>query len=385
MLSPLDKRVAIALIFAIHGATVGSLFSRIAELRLALAMNEAELGFALVGIPAGVLTGSLLVSRVIEYQGTRRTLLLALPFFALGPVLASLAVGTATLFAALFLFGLGLTTCNITMNVEADRVEAATGRRLINRCHGTWGLGFLLASLVGTGAVAAGIAPQVHFVVMFVLLTASTVAIAGPMVESPPRAHIGGPPKRLALPTLGVLLVMGFACSGIVLEGSTRNWSVIYLRDDFTAAAWVATLALPAIVIAQTAGRFMADPLIDKYGPVRVAMALTAVSFAGLSLVVAAWSVTAALIGFALIGLGISTTHPQALSAVARIGDRPSSQNVASFSTLQTALGFLAPPIFGLIAARYGIRVSFAVFLPMPLVALAFARFLEPQPVAKPA
>ena len=90
-----------------------------------------------------------------------------LPFFAGGLVVAALALGTATLFAALVLFGFGLTNANIAMNVEADRVEAATGRRLINRCHGSWGVGFLLASLAGTGAVAAGMSPLVHFILVF--------------------------------------------------------------------------------------------------------------------------------------------------------------------------------------------------------------------------
>ncbi len=287
------RRVAIALIFAVHGSTVGTLFSRIAELRLAMGLSEADLGLALVGLPCGVFIGSLIVSRVIERSGTRRSLLIALPFFSCALVLASLAVNTPTLFGTLFLFGFGLTSCNITMNVEADRVEAATGKRLINRCHGTWGVGFLFASLVGTVAVAAGIPPTMHFLMMFVFLNLVTILLVGPLQESPPRAHKGdaGPRRRLALPTFSVLLVIAFACSGIVLEGSTRNWSVIYLRDDFTAIGWIATLALPAIVTAQITGRFLADTLIDRFGPVRVAMALSVVSFVGLGLVVAAWSV----------------------------------------------------------------------------------------------
>ena len=92
-----------------------------------------------------------------------------------------------------------------------------------------------------------------------------------------------------------------------------------------------------------------------------------------------------ALAGFALIGLGISTVQPQAMSAVARLGDRPSSKNVAAFSTLQTLLSFVAPPLFGLVASRYGVRASFAMLLPLPVFALAFARFLEPRRATKPA
>ena len=375
------------LVFAAHGATVGSFFSRIAELRVAMGLSEAQLGLALVGIPAGVLAGSLIVSGVIERRGTRKTLLPALPFFAGGLVCTALAIGTASLFAALFLFGLGLAGANIAANVEADRVEAATGRRLLNRGHGSWGVGFLLATLLGTGAVAAGIAPLVHFVVVFAAVAAMAFGIVGPMQASPPRTHSGGlrPARRLALPTVGVLLVMGFALSGFLLESSARSWSVIYLRDDFAVAAWVSTLTLPAFVVTQTLGRFLADPLIDRYGPVRVARALTVVSALGLGLAVAVSSVPLALAGFALVGLGISTVQPQAMSAAAQLGDRPSSENVAAFATLQTLVSFVAPPLFGLVASGYGVRASFAMLLVLPVFALPFARFLEPQRAAKPA
>ncbi|CAN5225781.1 MFS transporter [soil metagenome] len=374
------RRAAIALTFAIHGSVVGSVFSRLAELRLAMGLSEAELGVALIGLPAGVFTGSLVVRRYIERHGTRAALLVALPCFAAALVLTSFATGQATLFGVLILYGFALTSCNISMNVEADRVEAATGKRLINRCHGTWGLGFLFASLIGTLAVAAGIPPRWHFIGVLIFVSAATFLIVGPMQPSPPRAHSGAvAARRLALPTVGVLLVLGYACAGVWLEGSARNWSVIYLREDFDAAAWVATLTLPAIVGAQITGRFLADTFIDRFGPVAVGIALSIVSLAGLALVVAAPTVAVALVGFALVGLGISTTHPQALSAAARLGDRPASQNVAALSTIQTVISFVAPPIFGFVASRYGIQVSFAILLPLPIIAIFFARFLAPR------
>jgi fucose permease len=374
------RGITVILVFAIHGVLVGTLFSRIAELQAAIGIGDAGLGLALTGLPAGVFVGSLLVSRLIERQGTRAVLLLGFPAFALALVLTSLAFSAAALFAAIFLFGLALTNCNISMNVEADRVEAATRGRVINRCHGTWGIGFLAATLGGTGAVAAGIPPIVHFVIALLVVLGATMALVGPMEPSPPRAHRGQTTRRrFALPTVGILLILGFAASGILLEGTTRSWSIIYLRGDYAAPAWVTTLSLPAITISLITGRFLADRLIDRFGPVRVAMVLAVVAFAGLSTVVLATSITVALLGFLLIGLGISTVYPQTFSAAAQLGDRPSSENVAALATLQTVIGFATPPLFGFIASRYGIRTSFAMILPLPVLALYFARYLKPR------
>ncbi|MGF1625198.1 MAG: MFS transporter [Alphaproteobacteria bacterium] len=370
-----SRRLSIVLVFAIHGLIQGGLFARLAEIQQRARLSESELGISIVGLPAGVFLGSLLVSPLIESRGTRPMLLAGLPLYALGPVLAALSFEIVGLFAALFLFGLGLTVANIAMNVEADRVEAATATRLINRCHGTWSLGFLTASVIGAGAVAMGLSPIAHLAGMLVLLAAATLGVVGPLQASAPRASgRAGGSRRFALPTVPVFLILGFALSGMLLEGSSRNWSVIFVRDVFAAADWVAALALPAFIAAQTVGRFLADRWVDRDGPVRVAVILAAVSFLGLVAVASALSVAVTLLGFALIGFGISTVYPQAFSAAARLGDRPASENVAALSTVQTLIGFAFPPLFGLIATDHGIQVSFAAILPLPLLAILLAR-----------
>jgi MFS family permease len=373
----LSKQLTIMLTFSFHALVVGSLFSRIAEIQQGLGLGEAVFGIVLTGIPAGVFVGSPLVGHLIERYGPRRTLLTTIPAFAAGTLLVALAAGPEMLFGALFVQGFLLTTCNIAMNVEADRIEAATGRRLLNRCHGSWGLGFLLVSLSGAGAIATGISPLLHFVILFVVLAVANLLVVAPMIESPPRHHAGGGrPRRFALPSTATFLIAAYALSGIWLEGATRNWSIIYLRDVFSAVDWEAALALPAIVSMQTLGRFAADSWMDRFGVVPVSRVLTVVSLAGLGVIAFSESTELALTGFALIGLGISTVHPQAISAAARWGDRPASQNVAAFSTVQTLIIFMSPPIFGLVAAQFGLRVSFMLILPLPLLALYFVRFL---------
>lgn len=377
---PLPKSLSIMVIFALHAFMVGSLYGRIAEIQKALELSEEVFGLALMGLPAGVFFGSPLVGWIIERLGPRRTLLYLVPAFASGPLIVAFAIGPVTLAAALGLHGFLLSICNIAMNVEADRIEAQTGTRIINRCHGCWGIGLLIVYSLGAGAIAAGVSPALHYAALFVFMILAAWIIIRPMAESPPRRHAGsGPAKRFALPGVGVLLIVGYAGAGLWLEGVARNWSVIYLRDAFGAVEWLAALALAALVSTQTFGRFMADGLIDRFGVVSVARALTLVGLAGLALVTFAASTPAALFGFALIGLGISTVYPQSVSAAARLGDRPSAENVAAFSTVQTLISFVASPIFGFAAGQFGLRAALMLILPLPLLALYFARYLRPR------
>jgi MFS family permease len=374
---PLPKSASAMALFVMHALVVGSIFSRIAEIQFALDLSEAVFGLVLTGMPTGVFLGSPLVSPIIERFGTRRALLCGYPAFAACPLIVSLAPGPVALYAALFLHGLALTVCNITMNVEADRVEAQEGVRIMNRCHGAWGVGLFTAYSAGAGAIAAGIAPTWYFIGLLAVTILAAVLFVRPMTESAPRRHAGNmKARRFAMPTLATVLIILYAAFGSWLEGVARNWSVIYLRDDFGAAAWIAALTLPAVASTQTIGRFIADGLIDRFGPVAVARALTIAGLVGLALVTFATSIWLALCGFVLIGLGISTVYPQSVSAAARWGDRPASENVAAFATLQTLISYIGSPVIGLVAERHGLRASLMMVLPMALLALYFARYL---------
>jgi hypothetical protein len=95
--------------------------------------------------------------------------------------------------------------------------------------------------------------------------------------------------------------------------------------------------------------------------------------------VVWAGSLPLALVGFALMGFGISVSFPLAVSAAARIGDRAASDNMAAFTMLQRILFLTTPPLVGLIATGHGLVVAFACMLPFPLASIWLARFLGPR------
>lgn len=377
-------RVRIMLIFAMHAFIVGGMFSRLPEIQKGLELGTSEFGLLLMGIPFGVLTGSLLVSRLIEAVGTRMTIMIFFPAFALVPFLSSFSYNHVMLFMTLFCFGATLAAGNVSMNVEADRIEFASDRRILNKCHGSWGMGFLAASLLGVAAIWLGISPSVHLFMLFVFIVIGCVVLVGGLKPAASRdidVKMDAPKSKkiVILPNRGTFLVVAFAFTAFWLEGSIRNWGVIYLRDGLGALNWHAAIALPAMVSMQTLGRFMADGWIAKYGSVLVARCLTGVALIGLLVIVFSQTATFALVGFSLIGLGISTAVPQAISAVARWGGRPSAENVAAFSMLQTLISFMAPPVFGFFAAWLSLRYAWAVFLPLPLIALYFAKSLAPR------
>ena len=372
---PSDRPIFAAFVF--HSFAVGTLFARIAEVQRYLDLSEDQFGLTLMGFTGGVFLGSTAISGLVDRVGPCRLILWIAPTFAASILPVGLVVNSLTLFAAMFGVGLALAVTNIAMNVEADRFEASTGQRIMNRCHGFWGVGYLASTSIASGLIALNVSLLVHFLGLFAVAVLVSLFVFRGMIDSPARVANKSTGKRLvAVPTLPIILILGFGISGMWLEGATRFWSVIYLRDVFNEPEWLSALSLTALIATQTLGRFLADDWIDHYGAVAVARTLSLVSLTGLVMVVFAGSTALVFVGLALIGLGISTVHPQSLSAAAQLGDRPAGENVAALSALQTLIVFAGPPVFGFVGSEFGLRAAFGVALPLPILALYFARYL---------
>jgi MFS family permease len=373
------SRTTIKLVFLTHAIASGSLFTRIPDLQQGLGIDAAVLGLTFMGQAVGAMSMFLFSSRFIERLGTRLVLLAGLPLMAIGMLLMALAPSSLALFAALAGFAAVFALTNVAMNVEADRVEAATGKRLMNTCHGIWSIGQLAVFLGGVLARGLGIPPALHFGILVPLVLLATLIVVLPMRPAPARDHGGTSTRRLGLPTPATLKLLGFMVGGALVEALARQWSVIYARDSFAVPDWAQALTLPVFVAAVALGRFYADGWSHRYGPANVARVLISIAFAGLVIVVFAPNLPLALVGFALMGFGICTTFPASTSAAAQIGDRPSSQNVAALTLSVQTVMLGAPALMGFVADAFGIRTTYAMVLPLLVMAFVLARALEPK------
>ena len=362
--------------FVLHALTVATLISRLPEVQAALSLSEGAFGLALLGTPTGVVTGSMLAARMVDRYGPRKLVIFGMPLSGGIAALALWPVNGVVLAFMLFAFGFSFAACNVAVNVEADRFEAARGKRIMSRCHGWWAVGFLVLTLMTAGLIRVGVTPVQQALAMTLLLAVlAPLSMHGHLVSLPRQKETSGN-RRFALPAKSTLLIGAFAFAAIILEGTSRNWAVIYVRDLFGPAEWLAAMALPAFVATQTLGRFAGDTLVERFGDVTVARLLSVVLLAGVIVVAFAPGLVTAMIGFALIGLGVSMALPQSLSASARMGDRSASDGMAAFATLSTMIAFMGPPLFGVSAEFLGLQTAFALFIPLPLIAIVYARYL---------
>ena len=372
-------RWRIVALFFIHALTIGAIHTRIPDVQLQIGLSAAQLGLVLMGQPLGALSMFLFSSRIIERFGPRLVILTLLPLAAISAALITVILNPVAMFALMALNGVSFSLTNIAINVEADRIEAASGGRIMNTCHGAWSIGFLLTSLLGAALRGFDVAPALHLWLLSPVVIGLMLLIVLPMPRTPPRPHAGDNKRRLAWPTLATMGLVAFGLGAGLTEGAARGWSIIYLRDSFNVAAWIESLALPALLATMALGRLLADRFIDRFGPVRVARVLASVAIAGMVLLVASPNAGLALAGFGLVGIGICVLYPLMLSAAARLGDRPASQNVAATTLIFQLVNLGAPVLIGAMAQGFGIRMAFAMLLPLLVLTWAMAGRLAPK------
>lgn len=371
--------------FAVYSFGLGSIFPRLADIQHGMGVEEGALGLGLIGTPVGTLAALTFATPVLERIGFRRALLAALPLMAAGFAVAVHAPDPLSLFLLLLPVGVMIGSIEIILNVEADRTEALVGRRIMNRAHSFWSIGFFAAGLTGAALAHVGFTPQVHLAMVVPAVALGAALLLGGYRPAPRRAAEGGEaPPPLARPSGPILILVAVTLSAMLMEGASMDWSAIYMREVFAAGPFMAGLAVAAFAFFQAATRFFADGFVDRHSPSAVARALICIMTAGVLLVFFSPAPAVSLAGFAMMGMGTSAIFPLAISAAAQRTDRPAAINVAALAQISFLVFLLGPPLLGFVAQHWGIRWSFGIGLPLILVSLALAGSLgrrEPRPL----
>ncbi|WP_342618144.1 MFS transporter [Rhodoferax sp. GW822-FHT02A01] len=364
--------------FFLYSFCMGGFFPRLAEIQHAMGVGEGPFGLALIGVAAGTLISLTFGANVIERLGHRRTLLWLLPCLPIFYVLASLATSPLIMFCCLFPAGLLIGSVEVVVNLEADRAEHQSGRRLMNRSHAFWSIGFFTAAALGALMAYLGVTPLQHLSGVVVLALLGTALLLGKFEAAPLREadhnHAQAEPQRFALPTAAILVLVVVTLPAMVLEGAGFDWSAIYMRNVFGTNAFWGGVAVATGAAAQALTRYFADGFVERHSPVTVARILVSVLAVGDVLVFVSPVPWLSLLGFALLGVGSSAIFPLAMSAAAQRTDRPSTVNVASLAQTAFVIFLLAPPLLGYVAQSFGIRWSFGIALPLVVASLWLSR-----------
>lgn len=350
------RRIAVSCLFFLAGLCFSSWASRIPDIRLHLHLDNAALGAVLLGLPAGLLVSLPLAGWLVAKFGSRPIALAAAIAYACTLPVLGLAGAVWQLVACLFVFGMGGNLLNISINTQAIGTEALYGRTIMASYHGLWSLAGFSGAAIGTLFINLGWLPYQHFLVITGLALLIVLATAGSLVPEDPSAGKDQPifarPDR-SLINLGIIAFCSMIC-----EGAMFDWSGVYFQKVIHPPQGLVAIGYTAFMSTMASGRFFGDWLATKWGIKRILQISGTLTATGLLTAILFPWLWPALLGFLLVGAGVSSVIPLVYSAAGRSKVLSPGVALAAVSTIGY-LGFLfGPPFIGFVAQAFNLRVS---------------------------
>ena len=361
------------LLFLLAGFSAAAWASLVPVAKAATGVNEGQLGLVLLCLGIGSLLAMPVSGVVSTRHGCRKVLMVCgVALCACLPLLASVQ-NVFTLAAALFFFGAMIGTFDCVMNIQAVIVERDSKRPLMSGFHGFYSLGGLLGAATTSTIMDLGMSP---------FATVSAIALAGVLLLMLIRRHVlpygnpaEGPP--FALPR-GEVLFLGMLCMTVFLvEGSMMDWSAVMLTENHGMPVAQAGYGFAAFSLTMTFGRLTGDRIVARVGRRSVVTVGGLLAMGGILLatLVPLWQ--AALLGYAMVGLGCSNIVPVLFTAGGRQTSMPQRVAVPAMSTLGYAGVLAGPAAIGFIAHHSSLPMAFLLVAALMLFVAISGRFLK--------
>jgi len=365
-------RLAVGCLFFLQGLCFASWASRIPTIQQNLNLSDTALGIVLFALPVGSMIALPFAGWLVTRFGSKRiatNALLAYSIFLLG---IGLSQNIFILVTSLVFFGMAGNISNIAINTQAVGVEARYGRNIMASFHGLWSLAGFTAAGIGTYMIGQAVIPFNHFLMITALILAGVAASFHYLL--PNEEKTGTSSSLFVKPdrSLIKLGVIAFCC--MICEGAMFDWSGIYFQKVVVAEKDLIGAGYTAFMLTMATGRFIADWIVSRFGFKRTIQISGFLIATGLGIAVLFPYVATAIIGFFIVGFGVSSVVPLVYSEAGR------SKKVAPGIALAavTSIGFLGfligPPLIGIVAGLFNLRISFLIIAIIGIIVVLVVR-----------
>jgi MFS family permease len=386
----LEQR-AMRMVFFITGFGMAAWAPLVPFAKGRLGISEAGLGLLLLCLGTGSIVTMPLAGAVAARVGSRLVIVASGLLLCLTLPLLAAVSSLPILVAALLVFGAAVGALDVAMNIRAIIVERASGRPMMSGFHGQFSLGGIAGAGGVTVLLAAGASPLTATLVVAVGIIVA-LAMAAPHLM-PYGSRTLGP--VFALPR-GIVLVIGVLCFiGFLAEGAVLDWSAVFLTSVHGMATSYAGLGYAVFALTTTLGRLTGDRIVQRIGGGNTIMfgGLCAGSGFALTTLPQSWQGAlawqgaqswhgapawqAALLGYALVGVGCANIVPVLFTAVGRQTVMAENVAVPAITTLGYAGILVGPAAIGFVAHAASLSAAFLIVAVMLCGVAASGRLLR--------
>ncbi|MEY7980166.1 MFS transporter [Streptomyces pilosus] len=354
-------RYALTAFFALDGFVFAGWVVRIPAIKDQTGASSSALGLALLGVSAGAVVTMTLTGRLCRRYGSHLVTVVCAVLLCLSVALPPLTHSAAALGTVLLLFGAAYGGINVAFNSAAVDLVAALRRPVMPSFHAAFSLGGM--SGAGLGArVAGSLSPTRHLWGLAAVGLLVTAVAGRSLMRCEPltpadTGRSGRPaPRRPDRRTRALVIVFGLiALCTAYGEGALADWGALHLEEDLGASPGAAAVGYTLFALAMTIGRLTGTTLLERLGRTRTILAGGSTATVGMLLGALAPSLPAALLGYAVTGLGLANLFPVAIE---RAGALAGAGGVATASTLGYGGMLLGPPAIGFMADWFSLPAA---------------------------
>lgn len=360
-----------AAVFASVNVLIGTWILYLPHIKTKFGIDDAQVGFALFFTACGLLFSIPFVPYVNKKIGTGRSTMIGITALALLFNLPLLATSYATLCLTLLFTGVFSGFTGTSMNALVSIIERRDGQYFMSAAHGFFSLGGFLGAGLGSFLILWFSIPVYHMLLVSACIVVITLLLAKNYI------HIVEPPQEISIEKPSIFKyfkpMWGLSIIAFIImfnEGAVEHWSNIFLYDIVHLSENQSGYGFVLFSLTMTLGRFLGDGLSIKLG------AINTISYGCIIAVVAyllilTTNVYLSVLGFGVLGLGISVLIPELF----RLAGKTKNMNTSIAISVVSGIGFMGflvgPVLLGFISIASNLVMSY-VFLLMIVVAAFF-------------
>lgn len=353
------QRIALSAYFLLSGICFSTWASRIPTIKDNFNLNEDSLGNLLMVMPASAVIGIPLSGWLVSKFDSRIPLQVASFTFLLSLLSVGFAPSIWFIVASLVVFSISLRVINISINTQSISIQEKFEKKIVGSFHGIWSIGGILGVLFSTIMIKFKISIEWHLL-MVAIFGILMVLFAFPHLLRDDKSRSGGgfklgkPSKYISL--LGFIVFFAAIC-----EGGMYDWNGVYFKEIVNEKVF--TFGYLLFMISMTISRLTIDKMMEHFGMQKLYILGSVLIVLGVSMAIIFPYFWPALIGFCMVGFGVSGLYPMTYILAGRAKKYSVGIVISIVSTYSTIGMFLGPPIIGYLAHAFGLQRAFITFI----------------------
>lgn len=353
------QRIALSAYFLLSGICFSTWASRIPTIKDNFNLDENTLGNLLMVMPASAIIGIPLSGWLVSKFDNRIPLQIASFTFLLSLLFIGFAPSIWWVVLALVVFSVSLRVINIAINTQSIAIQEKFEKKIVGTFHGIWSIGGILGVLFSTIMIKFKISIEWHLLLVAVfgilmILFAFPYLLRNDKARSGNGIRLGKPSKYISL--LGLIVFFAAIC-----EGGMYDWNGVYFKE--VVKEEVFTYGYLLFMVCMTISRLTIDKMMEKFGMQKLYILGSFLIMIGVTMAVVFPYFWTALIGFCMVGFGVSGLYPMTFILSGKAKKYSVGIVISIVSTYSTVGMFLGPPIIGYLAHAFGLQRAFITFI----------------------